>query len=66
MAGGIYWIDHYTIPVNDLQRSIDFHERIMGVKTMPDSGLPIQRGVFQAFAHPDCSCTAAIAIKACS
>jgi catechol 2,3-dioxygenase-like lactoylglutathione lyase family enzyme len=53
MSGTIYWIDHYTIPVNDLQRSIDFHERIMGVKTMPDSGLPIQRGVFQAFAHPE-------------
>jgi len=53
MTPSIYWIDHYTIPVNDLQRAIDFHERVMGVKTMPDSGLPIQRGVFQAFAHPE-------------
>ena len=50
---GIYWIDHYTVPVSDLQRAIDVHERVMGVKTMPDSGLPIQRGVFAAFAHPE-------------
>jgi catechol 2,3-dioxygenase-like lactoylglutathione lyase family enzyme len=53
MPGTIYWIDHYTIPTNDLERSIAFHERVLGTKTMPDSGLPRERGVFQAFSHPE-------------
>lgn len=53
MGGAIYWIDHYTVPVNDLQRAIDLHERILGVTAMPDSGLPLARGVFAAFAHPE-------------
>lgn len=49
----MYWIDHYTVPTNDLERAIAFHERVLGVATMPDSGLPRERGVFQAFAHPE-------------
>jgi catechol 2,3-dioxygenase-like lactoylglutathione lyase family enzyme len=53
MPGTIYWIDHYTIPTNDLERSIEFHERVLGAETMPDSGLPRERGVFQAFSHPE-------------
>src|SRR5580693_2899227 len=53
MTGTMYWIDHYTVPTNDLGRAIAFHERVLGVATMPDSGLPRERGVFQAFAHPE-------------
>ncbi|HEV8023026.1 MAG TPA: VOC family protein [Candidatus Lustribacter sp.] len=53
MTGTMYWIDHYTVPTNDLERAIAFHERVLGVATMPDSGLPRERGVFQAFAHPE-------------
>jgi catechol 2,3-dioxygenase-like lactoylglutathione lyase family enzyme len=52
-TGMIYWIDHYTVPTNDLERSIEFHERVMGTKTMPNSGMPRDRGVFQAFSHPE-------------
>jgi catechol 2,3-dioxygenase-like lactoylglutathione lyase family enzyme len=51
--GTAYWIDHYTIPTNDLQTAIAFHERVLGVKNMPGSGLPPFRGMFQAFAHPE-------------
>jgi len=51
--GTVYWIDHYTIPVNDVPKSIAFHERVLGVVTMPHSGLPASRGMFQAFSHPD-------------
>jgi catechol 2,3-dioxygenase-like lactoylglutathione lyase family enzyme len=49
----IYWIDHYTVPTNDLQRSMAFHERVLGTKSMPDTGLPHERGMFQAFSHPE-------------
>jgi catechol 2,3-dioxygenase-like lactoylglutathione lyase family enzyme len=49
----IYWIDHYTVPTNDLQRSIEFHERVLGTKSMPATGLPLERGMFQAFSHPE-------------
>jgi catechol 2,3-dioxygenase-like lactoylglutathione lyase family enzyme len=50
---GVYWIDHYTIPTNDLRRSIAFHERILGTITMPETGMPLERGAFQAFSHPE-------------
>ena len=53
--GTVYWIDHYTIPTNDVRRSMDFHERVIGAISMPDSGLPPFRGMFQAFSHPDAS-----------
>jgi catechol 2,3-dioxygenase-like lactoylglutathione lyase family enzyme len=49
----VYWIDHYTVPTNDLQRSMEFHERVLGTKSMPDTGLPPERGMFQAFSHPE-------------
>ena len=49
----VFWIDHYTIPTNDLRRSIEFHERILGTITMPGTGMPVERGAFQAFSHPE-------------
>jgi len=49
--GAVHWIDHYTIPTNDVQRSIAFHERVLGAKTLPDSGLPREKGVFQALSR---------------
>jgi len=51
--GTVYWIDHYTIPTNDLPRAMDFHERVLGAISMPNSGLPPDRGMFQAFSHAD-------------
>lgn len=53
MTGTMYWIDHYTVPTNDLERAIAFHERVLGVVAMPDTGLPRERGMFAAFAHPE-------------
>ena len=32
-AGAVHWIDHYTIPTNDIERSIDFYERVLGMRT---------------------------------
>src|SRR5438105_3520860 len=31
--GTIYWIDHYAVGTNDLDRWVDFHERVLGAKT---------------------------------
>jgi len=44
--GAAYWIDHYVVGTNDLDRWIDFHERVMGAKhkangpTPPGEGRP--------------------------
>ena len=53
--GTVYWIDHYTIPTNDVRRAMEFHERVIGAISMPNSGLPPFRGMFQAFSHADAS-----------
>jgi predicted enzyme related to lactoylglutathione lyase len=31
--GTIYWIDHYAVGTNDLDRWVDFHERVLGAQT---------------------------------
>lgn len=31
--GTVYWIDHYAVGTNDLERWVDFHERVLGAKT---------------------------------
>jgi catechol 2,3-dioxygenase-like lactoylglutathione lyase family enzyme len=49
----VYWIDHYTVPTNDLPRAMEFHSRVLGTTSMPDTGLPPQFGMFQAFSHPE-------------
>lgn len=45
--GTIYWIDHYTVGTNDLDRWVDFHERLLGAKTENASPERRQRGIFQ-------------------
>jgi catechol 2,3-dioxygenase-like lactoylglutathione lyase family enzyme len=45
--GTIYWIDHYTVPTNDLDRSIDFHERVLGARTENAPPERRLRGIFQ-------------------
>lgn len=30
--GAVYWIDHYTVGTDDLQRWIDFHARVLGAE----------------------------------
>ncbi len=45
--GTIYWIDHYTIPTNNLDRWIDFHERVLGAKTEVATAERRKRGIFQ-------------------
>jgi len=31
--GTIYWIDHYAVGTNDLDRWVEFHERVLGAET---------------------------------
>jgi predicted enzyme related to lactoylglutathione lyase len=45
--GIVYWIDHYTIPTNDIRRAIAFHEQVLGATSLPDFGLPAWKGMFQ-------------------
>jgi catechol 2,3-dioxygenase-like lactoylglutathione lyase family enzyme len=33
--GTVYWIDHYAVGTNDLQRSVAFHEKVLGAQTWP-------------------------------
>ena len=32
--GTVYWIDHYAVGTNNLERWADFHERVLGAKTI--------------------------------
>ena len=50
-AGTIYWIDHYTIPTNDLDRSEKFHERVLGAVHVPVPGEQRERGIFQQLSN---------------
>lgn len=45
--GTVYWIDHYTVGTNDVDRWIDFHERVLGARTRPVTARRRTRGVFQ-------------------
>ena len=45
--GTIYWIDHYTVGTNNLDRWIEFHERILGARTELASPERRERGIFQ-------------------
>lgn len=55
MPGAVHWIDHYTIPTNDLKRSIAFNEAVIGAMTIDHAGITAARGVFQAIGHPQTS-----------
>ena len=35
--GTIYWIDHYVVGTDDVDRFIDFHEKVLGARTYPTS-----------------------------
>ncbi len=50
-AGRAFWIDHYTIPTNDLARAIDFHERVLGAKTDPSEEMRRRGRLFQYLAR---------------
>ncbi len=47
-AGTVYWIDHYVICTNDIDRWAAFHEKVLGGKLRPDPfGALIGYGIFQ-------------------
>ncbi|HEY3115201.1 MAG TPA: VOC family protein, partial [Chloroflexota bacterium] len=51
--GTIYWIDHYVIPTEDIDRFEEFHINVLGARTQPTS--PERRrqtGIFQDLAAP--------------
>jgi hypothetical protein len=50
-AGTIYWLDHYTIPTNDLDRSEAFHERVIGAVHEHVDGEQRERGIFQRISN---------------
>jgi len=45
--GTIYWVDHYTVGTNDVDRFVDFHERVLGARTEDVTPRRRTRGVFQ-------------------
>ncbi len=46
-TGLVHWIDHYTIPTNDLKLAIDFHERVLGARTDPSEDMHRRGRLFQ-------------------
>ncbi|MBM2812034.1 MAG: hypothetical protein HW416_2793 [Chloroflexi bacterium] len=50
--GTIYWIDHYVVATDDVERWVDFHERVLGAKTILRDGRNLQRQAFQDLAGP--------------
>src|SRR4051812_10778519 len=44
--GTIYWIDHYAVGTNDLDRWVKFHERVLGAQTWP-TNRPNPMNIFQ-------------------
>jgi len=44
--GTVYWIDHYAVGTNDLQRWVDFHERVLGGQTTR-TNRPDPKNMFQ-------------------
>jgi predicted enzyme related to lactoylglutathione lyase len=46
--GTVYWIDHYAVGTNNLERWVDFHERVLGAKTMRTRN-PHPMNIFQDF-----------------
>ena len=51
--GTIYWIDHYVIPTDDIDRWEDFHTKVLGAHSQPTSeDRRRQTGVFQDLASP--------------
>jgi predicted enzyme related to lactoylglutathione lyase len=46
--GTVYWIDHYAVGTNNLERWVDFHERVLGAKTIPVNR-PNPMNIFQEF-----------------
>jgi len=49
--GTIYWIDHYTVGTNDLDRWITFHECVFGAVTEAASPERRRSGIFQNVAR---------------
>src|SRR5712692_9855880 len=45
--GTIYWIDHYVVGTNDVDRWADFHEKVLGAKSPPS--VPGERRPFNFF-----------------
>lgn len=46
--GTIYWIDHYVVCTNDLERWAAFHEIVLGARRRPDpTGILADFGLFQ-------------------
>ncbi|HZT05835.1 MAG TPA: VOC family protein [Chloroflexota bacterium] len=46
--GTVHWIDHYAVGTNDLERWVEFHERVLGARTIrPNRPNPIN--IFQEF-----------------
>jgi predicted enzyme related to lactoylglutathione lyase len=46
--GTVYWIDHYAVGTNNLERWVSFHERVLGAKTVPVNR-PNPMNIFQTF-----------------
>lgn len=47
-AGTVYWIDHYVICTNDLDRWAAFHAKVLGGRLRPDpAGALVGFGIFQ-------------------
>src|SRR6266516_1238249 len=44
--GTVYWIDHYAVGTNDLDRWVDFHERVLGAETWK-TNRPHPMNIFQ-------------------
>ncbi|MPZ13221.1 MAG: hypothetical protein GEU73_02130 [Chloroflexi bacterium] len=49
--GSVYWIDHYVVGTNDLDRWMDFHERILGARPYGQVDERRQIGAFQKLTH---------------
>src|SRR4051794_18341255 len=46
--GTVYWIDHYAVGTNDLQRWAEFHTRVTGAQTIVrGGGVPQTLNLFQ-------------------
>src|SRR6266508_3416628 len=49
--GTVYWIDHYAVGTNDLDRWVAFHERVLGATTTP-TRRPNPKNYFQQLSSP--------------
>lgn len=50
--GTIYWIDHYVLATEDVERWVNFHESVLGARTIRHDNGGQLRGVFQDLASP--------------